>query len=129
MYKKIFSIAGWIYNREISKLKHQLRFAKKPKNFKKLNRAQGKLRRIAFKIFEDMVGQLDPAPKQSYYETFDLLFSVLTQKKDDKNKIYSLHEPDVLCIAKGKNISHTNLGIRFHSPIPGNQGSLLVLWQ
>lgn len=49
-----------------------------------------------------MVGQLDPAPKQSYYETFDLLFSVLTQKKDDKNKIYSLHEPDVLCIAKGK---------------------------
>jgi IS5 family transposase len=90
------------YKIEIRKLKHQLRFAKKPKNFKKLNRAQGKLRRIAFKIFEDLVGQLDPAPKQSYYETFDLLFSVLTQKKDDKNKIYSLHEPEVLCIAKGK---------------------------
>jgi IS5 family transposase len=48
------------------------------------------------------VNQLNPIPKQSYYETFDLLFSVLTQKKDDKNKIYSLHEPEVLCIAKGK---------------------------
>ncbi len=90
------------YNMEIKKLKYQLRFARKPKNYKKLNRLQGKLKRIAYKIFEDLVTQLDPVPKQSYYETFDLLFSVLTQKKDDKNKVYSLHEPGVLCIAKGK---------------------------
>ena len=90
------------YTMEIKKLKYQLRFARKPKNYKKLNRLQGKLKRIAFKIFEDLVTQLDPVPKQAYYETFDLLFSVLTQKKDDKNKVYSLHEPDVLCIAKGK---------------------------
>src|SRR5512137_784226 len=40
------------YAREISKLKYQMRFSRKPKNFKKLNRAQGKLHRIAFKIFE-----------------------------------------------------------------------------
>ena len=90
------------YTMEIKKLKYQLRFARKPKNYKKLNRLQGKLKRIAYKIFEDLVTQLDPVPKQAYYETFDLLFSVLTQKKDDKNKVYSLHEPDVLCIAKGK---------------------------
>jgi IS5 family transposase len=90
------------YNREIRKLKYQMRFSRKPKNYKKLNRLQGKLNRIAFKIFHDVVEQLDPVPKQSYYETFDLLFSVLMQKRDDKNKIYSLHEPDVLCIAKGK---------------------------
>jgi transposase, IS5 family len=27
---------------------------------------------------------------------------VLNQNKDDKNKIYSLHEPEVACIAKVK---------------------------
>ncbi len=28
---------------------------------------------------------------------------MLTQKRDDKNKLYSLHAPEVECIAKGKN--------------------------
>jgi len=27
---------------------------------------------------------------------------VLGQKREDKNKIYSLHEPEVACTAKGK---------------------------
>lgn len=90
------------YTMEIRKLKHQLRFAKKPKNYKKLNRAQVKLHRIALKIYHDLVGQLNPIPKQAYMETFKVLYRVLSQKRDDTNKIYSIHEPEVLCIAKGK---------------------------
>jgi IS5 family transposase len=35
-------------------------------------------------------------------ETFNVLYRVLTQKRDDTNKVYSIHEPEVLCIAKGK---------------------------
>jgi IS5 family transposase len=45
------------YTMEIRKLKYQLRFAKKPKNYKKLNRAQIKLHRIAVKIYHDLVTQ------------------------------------------------------------------------
>jgi len=89
------------YGREIRKLKHQLRFARKPKNLKKLKRAQVKLHRIAFKIYRDLGNQLNPIPK-SYMETFNVLYRVLTQKRDDSNKVYSIHEPGVLCIAKGK---------------------------
>jgi IS5 family transposase len=33
---------------------------------------------------------------------FDVLYRVLTQKRDDTNKVYSVHEPEVLCISKGK---------------------------
>jgi len=90
------------YTIEIRKLKHQLRFAKKPKNYKKLNRAQVKLHRIALKIYHDLVSQLNPIPKQAYMETFKVLYRVLTQKREDTNKVYSIHEPEVLCIAKGK---------------------------
>jgi transposase, IS5 family len=90
------------YTMEIRKLKYQLRFAKKPKNYKKLNRAQVKLHRIALKIYYDLVGQLNPIPKQAYMETFDVLYRVLSQKREDANKVYSIHEPEVLCIAKGK---------------------------
>ena len=39
---------------------------------------------------------------QSQKENFALYEKVLKQKTKDKNKIYSLHEPDVYCIAKGK---------------------------
>ena len=35
-------------------------------------------------------------------EELDLIKRVLRQKRHDKNKVYSLHDPDVLCIAKGK---------------------------
>jgi transposase, IS5 family len=87
---------------EIRKLKHQLQFAKKPKNLRKLNRAPVKLHRIALKICHDLVSQLNPMPKKTYMETFDVLNRVLSQKRNDSNKIYDIYEPDVLCIAKGK---------------------------
>ena len=89
------------YTFEIRKLKHQLRFARKPKNLQKHKKAQKRLHRIAFKIYHDLVTQLNPIPK-SYMEELDVLYRVLTQQKDDKNKIYSVHEPKVLCISKGK---------------------------
>ena len=35
-------------------------------------------------------------------QEFDILYRVLTQQRDDTNKVYSVHEPEVLCISKGK---------------------------
>jgi IS5 family transposase len=89
------------YGREIKKLKYQLRFARKPRNLKKLKKSQVRLHRIAFKIYRDLGTQLNPIPK-TYMETFNVLYRVLTQQRDDSNKIYSIHEPETLCISKGK---------------------------
>ena len=74
---------------------------RKPKNMRKHIKAQKKLHGIAFKLYRDLVGQLNPIP-MSYKEELDVLYRVLTQRRDDKNKIYSIHEPEVLCISKGK---------------------------
>jgi transposase, IS5 family len=89
------------FGREIKKLKYQLRFARKPKNMKRHKKAQTRLHRIAFKIYQDLVKQLNPIPK-SYQQELDVLYRVLTQQRDDTNKVYSVHEPEVLCISKGK---------------------------
>ncbi len=89
------------FGREIKKLKHQLRFARKSKNMNKHKKAQKRLHRIAFKIYIDLVKQLNPIPK-SYQEELDVLYRTLTQQRDDKNKVYSIHEPETLCISKGK---------------------------
>lgn len=37
-----------------------------------------------------------------YSSLISLFYRVLSQKKNSKDKVYSLHEPDVLCISKGK---------------------------
>lgn len=89
------------YGREIKKLRHQLRFARKPKNMNKMRKSQKRLHRIAWKIYHDLVTQLNPIP-MAHMKEFDVLYRVLTQKRDDSNKVYSVHEPEVLCISKGK---------------------------
>lgn len=45
---------------------------------------------------------MNPDSQQTYYDTFDILYRVLTQERKDSNKVYSIHEPETLCIAKGK---------------------------
>jgi len=50
------------YEREIRKLKHQLRFARKPKNMKQHRKAQVRLSRIACKIYRNMESQLTHIP-------------------------------------------------------------------
>jgi len=89
------------YTFEIWKLKQQLRFARKPKNLRKHIKAQKKLHGIAFKLYRDLVSQLNPIP-MSYKEELEVLYRVLTQQRDDQNNAYSIHEPEVLCISKGK---------------------------
>jgi IS5 family transposase len=42
------------------------------------------------------------AQQLKYKNKFSIFKRVLTQTRDSKNKIYSLHQPQVSCIAKGK---------------------------
>jgi len=41
-------------------------------------------------------------PDSAYQNKLDVFKKVLAQKRNDSNKIYSLHEPQVQCISKGK---------------------------
>jgi transposase, IS5 family len=47
------------------------------------------------------VKQLNPIP-QSYLLEMEVLYRVLTQQRDNTHKVYSVHEPEVLSISKGK---------------------------
>ncbi len=89
------------YGREIKKIKCQFRFARKPKNMKKLKKAQTRLHGIAWKIYHDLISQLNPIP-MIFIKEFDVLYRVLTQKREDSNKVYCVHKPEILCISKGK---------------------------
>ncbi len=70
-----------------------------PKRRKKSNAAKRKLKTIAGRLVRELERKL---PIDSYKTELDLFKRVLAQQKNSKNKIYSLHEPEVYCMSKGK---------------------------
>ena len=90
------------YKRTVKKLMLAQRFAHHPKNKKKAVKAKRKLHTIAGRLVRELERKLSKQAMPSYVSQLAIYRRVLAQKKQDKNKIYSLHEPEVVCIAKGK---------------------------
>ena len=89
------------YTRTLKKLSYDQRFRNHPKNKGKARKADKKVKTIAGRLVRDVERKLGEKAS-AYQEILDLFKRVLAQKQKDKNKIYSLHEPDVCCISKGK---------------------------
>lgn len=70
-----------------------------PKRRKKSNAAKRKLKTIAGRLVRELERKL---PDDSFEEELEIFNKVLLQEKNSKNKIYSLHEPEVYCMSKGK---------------------------
>lgn len=87
------------YKFELKKLGIAQRFRNHPKNRGKARKADKKVKTIAGRLVRELERNL---PKDVCAKEIELYKKVLAQKKTDKNKIYSLHEPDVQCISKGK---------------------------
>lgn len=98
------------YTRILKQLMISQRFHNHPKRRKKAKAALRKLRTIAGRQLRDIQRQLSLEQQKQYRELFVIFNKILTQKKDDKNKVYSIHEPDVSCIAKGKEAKKFEFG-------------------
>jgi len=90
------------YKTILKQLQIKQRFAHHPKRKKEAKAALRKLRTIAGRLVRELERKLDKAKLEAYATQIENCKKVVSQKKDDKNKIYSLHEPDTACIAKGK---------------------------
>jgi IS5 family transposase len=73
-----------------------------PKRRKKALKADKKLRTIAGRLLRELERKLSKEIFIKYQEEIDFYKDVLAQKRQDKNKCYSLHKPFTACIAKGK---------------------------
>jgi len=91
------------FTQEVKNLRLAIRHFRHPKRRAKAKKALKRLRTIARILIRELRRTL---PKHSLFEHHqkDFLFyeRVLDQQPKDKNKIYSLHEPAVYCIGKGK---------------------------
>ena len=90
------------YKRVSKQLLRDTYNAKRPKRSKKAKKAREKPRTIAGRQIRELRREL-PKEKLPYYrEELERFEKVLAQKRNSKNKIYSLHKPHTACIAKGK---------------------------
>jgi len=90
------------YRRELKRLMLAQRFKKHPKKIKKARAAEKRMKTIAGRLIRELERKLSTEAQSIYREAIETYKKVLAQKRDSKNKIYSLHEPEVACIAKGK---------------------------
>jgi len=90
------------YVKELKVLRIQLRFFRHPRKLTKALGAMKRIRAIAKMLIRDIERKMESEIVSGYQEKFEFYLKVLAQERNDKNKIYSLHEVDAYAINKGK---------------------------
>jgi len=92
-----------IFVKEVKNCRLDIRHFRHVKKRKKAKRALKRLRTIANILIRELRRRLPCWALFEHIQSDFLLYEkVLAQQPKDQNKIYSLHEPQVYCIAKGK---------------------------
>lgn len=113
LYKKIISkcqdIAGkenielrQSYTQTVKKLSIIQRMKRKKGGNAIARKASKKIKTIGGRLTRDLERKLTLQSLQKWGSNLQLFQKVLSQKKEDTGKIYSLHEPGVKCFSKGK---------------------------
>lgn len=88
------------YTFVLKRIYRDQRFRNHPKNRDKAVRADRKLRTIAGRLVRELKRNLPE--NHGYARLIGIFESILSQRRDSRKKIYSIHEPEVQCISKGK---------------------------
>ncbi len=84
------------------------------KQMKRMKKQARKIKTYLGCVYRDVQRQLDKLPaKRKYFD--DLLLRIeklLNQERKSKKKLYSLHAPEVECIAKGKSHKRYEFGVK-----------------
>jgi IS5 family transposase len=103
------------------------------KQMKRARRSIKHLKTIVGRVVRDVERKIKVNPEQKIRENLAEIFSpilnqtrqLLLQEKNSKNKIYSLHEPDVACISKGKARQRYEFGCKVSVTTTHKQGLVI----
>ncbi len=94
------------YARKAPRLAAQIGRHAHARQFKRMRKALRTLKGYTGRVLRDIRRQLDDIPEGAYRErvldTLTLVSRLLHQTQKSSGKLYSLHEPEVDCISKGK---------------------------
>ena len=117
------------YNRLAPRLAGQVGRYAHARQFKRMRKALRRLKGYTGRVLRDIERQLGKVPvgalKARLVEMIALVSRLLAQKPKDKRKLYSLHEPAVDCISKGKAHKRYEFGTKV-SVATTNRGGFVV---
>ena len=100
------------YRKEVRACLMAQRWRKDPRRRKAARRGHRRLRTIAGALIRELERKLPIAVREEHRENFILYRRVLAQRPQDTDKIYSLHEPHIYCVAKGKEYKKYEFGTK-----------------
>jgi len=100
------------YTRKVPELLARLR-TRSNRLAKERRRARRKVKTIAGRLLRDFERKAGIAGELVHAEDLRVIDLVLKQKRHDRRKVYSLHDPRARCIAKGK--AHKEIRVRTES--------------
>ena len=86
------------------------RWHKDRRKRKLAHRALRQMKVMAGRLIRELERKLSESAREQPQESFALYRRVLAQQPADRDKIYSLHEPQVYCLSKGKEHKKYELG-------------------
>lgn len=113
------------YRRTTKKLMLAQRFRNHPKNYKKATKASRKLKTIAGRLIRDLERKLPADAYSRHVAQLKLFEQVLEQQKNSTNKTYSLHEPQVYCVGKGKDHKKYEFGAKASVAVTKDSGIIV----
>ncbi len=103
------------YNREAPRLAAQVGRYAHAKQYRRMKATLKSLRTVVGRVWRDIERKLDRQDEVQRTTAASILARVkrlLEQKPKDKNKLYSLHAPEVECISKGKARQPYEFGVK-----------------
>jgi IS5 family transposase len=100
------------FAKEAQALKREVAYAT-PKNKRKtIRQATRRLRIMAGRVLRELLRKMPTELHDLHKDDLALYQRVLKQKRHDKNKVYSLHEPHISCMSKGKEHKPYEFGVK-----------------
>lgn len=90
------------YTHTVKKLSITQRLKRNKGGASQARKANKKIKTIAGRLVRELERKLSPRGMNKYGTDLQLFTRVLAQKRQDSDKIYSLHEPETKCYTKGK---------------------------
>jgi transposase, IS5 family len=98
------------YRRELKQLMIDQRFHSHPRRRKKAMAAARRIKVIAGRVVRDIERKMDGRQREKHGPQLAIYNKVLIQERNSSDKVYSIHQPHVKCIAKGKEAKKYEFG-------------------
>lgn len=116
------------YNFVAKKLSRKIGGYLHAKQMKRAKKAQKELRTIVGRVMRDCARKIEGnmVLESEFRTILSQTKHLLERKVNDKHKLYSLHEPDVECIAKGKAHKRYEFGAKVSLAIAAKKGRAII---